>query len=194
MSSRDQIIATGIDMFRRKGYHACSWRKLVEKSGAPWGSVYHYFPQGKEQLGVAVIERAAQLGAARIAQSFERQVSVMEGITAVFRACARLLSEDHYQAGCPIAAVALERGSHSPALTSACKAAFESWRQHLSQALEFRGFAREHASSIALVTFVILEGCFVISRAAGSTEAFEAGLASLCLQLGEQGNSRPVMI
>lgn len=191
MSSRDKIIATGIEMFRREGYHACSWRKLVEKSGAPWGSVYHYFPQGKEQLGIAVIERAAQLGAAGIAHSFEGTVSVMEGLSAMFNTSSRLLKDDNYQAGCPIAAVTLERGSHSQALTSACTAAFEIWRLQLSQALELRGLTSEYADSIALITLVILEGCLVISRASGSIEAFDAGLASLHLQLGKQGNARP---
>ncbi|MDF3832743.1 TetR/AcrR family transcriptional regulator [Cupriavidus basilensis] len=188
------MIATGIEMFRREGYQSCSWRKLVEKSGAPWGSAYHYFPQGKEQLGVAVIERAAQLGAAWIARSFEGQASAAEGITAVLRGSAQLLGHERYQAGCPIAVVILERGSHSPALTAACAAAFESWRRQLAQALEARGFEVERASGIALITLVVLEGCLVLARAAGSTEAFEVGLATLLAQLGEQGQAGPVAV
>lgn len=86
------------------------------------------------------------------------------------RACRRhtdaaRLSEDHYEAGCPIAIVTLERGSHSEVLTAARGAAFESWRRELAQALEDRGFEPKRASEIALSTLVVLEGCLVIGRA-----------------------------
>ncbi|HIE0070014.1 TPA: TetR/AcrR family transcriptional regulator [Pseudomonas aeruginosa] len=182
MSARDQMIATGVEMIRREGYQACSWRRLVEKSGTPWGSAHHYFPQGKEQLGVAVIERAAQSGAAWIAQCFSGQTTAAEGVAAMLRDNARLLCEDHYEAGCPIAIVTLERGSHSPDLTTACAAAFERWRRQLAQALEQRGFEAERASGIALTTLVILQGSLVVARAARSTEAYKVGLAVLLAQ------------
>ncbi|MGY4817601.1 LmrA/YxaF family transcription factor [Pseudomonas chlororaphis subsp. piscium] len=102
------------------------------------------------------------------------------------------LSEDHYVAGCPIAIVTLERRSHSEVLTAACGAAFESWQRELAQALEDRGFKPKRASEIALSTLVVLAGCLVIGRASISTEAFEAGLAMLLIQLGEQGAAPPL--
>jgi len=91
-----------------------------------------------------------------------------------------------------IAIVTLERGSHSADLTAACGAAFDSWRRELAQALEDRGFDPKRASEIALSTLVVLEGCLVIGRASVSTEAFEAGLAMLLIQLGEQGSALPL--
>ncbi|MBP5059204.1 TetR/AcrR family transcriptional regulator [Pseudomonas chlororaphis] len=186
------MIATGVEIFSREGYQACSWRRLVELSGAPWGSAYHYFPKGKEQLGVAVIERAAQQGVAWISQSFAGPITAAEGMTTVLRDSTQRLCEGNYEAGCPIAIVTLERGSHSADLTAACSAAFESWRRELAQALEDRGFEPKRASEIALSTLVVLEGCLVIGRASVSTEAFEAGLAMLLIQLGEQGAALPL--
>ncbi|MDF3834941.1 hypothetical protein P3W85_18535 [Cupriavidus basilensis] len=145
------------------------------------------------KLGLALhIGLAAQLGAAWIAHSFRGQTTAAEGIAAVLRDSARRLSEDNYEAGCPVAIVTLERGSHSPDLTNACAAAFASWRRQLAQALEERGFAPERASGIALTALVVLEGCLVVGRATGSTEAFELGLATLLGQLGEEGEARPL--
>ncbi|MBW8856934.1 MAG: TetR family transcriptional regulator, partial [Bradyrhizobium sp.] len=59
-----------MSLFQREGYAAASWRRLVQESGAPWGSAYHYFPDGKEQVGVAALEWAAQNVAGGIAQCF----------------------------------------------------------------------------------------------------------------------------
>src|SRR4051794_24534964 len=69
-SPREQMILAAMSLFQREGYAAASWRRIVQESGAPWGSAHHYFPKGKEQLGLAALEAASQTVAASMARCF----------------------------------------------------------------------------------------------------------------------------
>ena len=48
---RSNILNAAVTLFRRRGYAATGLADILQLSGAPKGSLYHYFPQGKEQLG-----------------------------------------------------------------------------------------------------------------------------------------------
>lgn len=186
------MIATGVEMFRREGYQASSWRRLVEQSNTPWGSAYHYFPGGKEQLGIAVIERAAALGLQWIQKQMSGSASAAEGIAGLLSDSACRLKEDAYEAGCPIAIVTLERGSHSPALTKACNEAFQSWQNQIAYSLKRRGLDAKRSEQIALAVLAMIEGSLVIGRAVRSTEVFDAGLITILAALGQDGYRRPI--
>jgi TetR/AcrR family transcriptional regulator, lmrAB and yxaGH operons repressor len=48
--TRDQIIQTTCTLLESQGYHATGLNQILKESGAPKGSLYYYFPQGKEEL------------------------------------------------------------------------------------------------------------------------------------------------
>jgi AcrR family transcriptional regulator len=52
------MVDSAIELFRQHGYKGTGLRDVVAHSGAPWGSLHHYFPGGKEQLGVEALELA----------------------------------------------------------------------------------------------------------------------------------------
>ncbi len=58
-ATRDRIIVASNELFRRYGYNGTSLSQISAASGATTGSIYHFFPGGKEDLGVAVIETTA---------------------------------------------------------------------------------------------------------------------------------------
>ncbi len=150
MTPRDRMITTAIDLFQRQGYQATSWRKLVEASGAPWGSAHHYFPGGKEQLGVEAVEEAGRRGEGTITRCFVESVTVEDAVQELFAMTGAQFAARDFQVGCPIAVVTLEMAPHSAALTKACEAVFESWRKRLIFELSARGYAAGRAEEIAL--------------------------------------------
>ena len=44
------------DLFRRQGYAGTGLNDIVELSGAPKGSLYHYFPDGKASIAEAAVD------------------------------------------------------------------------------------------------------------------------------------------
>ena len=62
---REPITDAAVRLFRRKGYAATGLNEIVEVSGAPKGSLYHYFPEGKASIAVAAVEEAGRRVAKR---------------------------------------------------------------------------------------------------------------------------------
>jgi TetR/AcrR family transcriptional regulator, lmrAB and yxaGH operons repressor len=169
-SPREQMIFAAMSLFQREGYAAASWRRLVQESGAPWGSAYHYFPNGKEQLGVAAIECAARNFAALVARCFPEGGRAADGIHKLFAGTGAQLAKSGFMAGCPISTVALETVPQSRALSQACKEAFELWQQTLADGLKRGGVAPESADALALTTLAAFEGALIQARVAQSHE------------------------
>ena len=58
ISTKDRILDTTAEHFRRYGYTGTGMKQIVAEAKAPFGSIYHFFPGGKEQLGREVILRS----------------------------------------------------------------------------------------------------------------------------------------
>lgn len=164
------MILAAMELFQREGYTATSWRKLVQESGAPWGSAHHYFPDGKEQLGLAAIEMAAQRVAGLFDRCFSPDQTAADGVQRLFEVSAEKLERSGYCEGCPVATVALETMSSSPALAAACRSAFVSWQIAIETGLLRCGVAESRAGDLSATLLSLFEGGLVVSRVTGSPE------------------------
>jgi TetR/AcrR family transcriptional repressor of lmrAB and yxaGH operons len=173
------MIATAVTLFRRDGYSATSWRRLVEEAGTPWGSAYHHFPGGKEQLGVAAVTSAAELVGKTIRRAFERTESAEEAVAWWFGKAAEALANSGYRDGCPVATIALETAHGSPALAEACRTAFTGWHGLLAGLLT----ERDHADELAVAIVNNLEGALVLSRVHRSAQPLETAARHVALLL-----------
>jgi AcrR family transcriptional regulator len=147
-------------------------------ASAPFGSLYHFFPGGKEQLGEEVIRSSGAL----YLQLFETiALQAPDAITAVgdfFSGAAETLRETDYADACPIATVALEVASTNEPLRRATADVFETWIDAAAAYFAAGGIAADTAQALAVSILSLLEGAFVFSRAMRSTEPLEAAGAS----------------
>src|SRR5437667_4333121 len=60
-ATRERIVAKSAALFRRQGYTGTGVKQIVAEASAPFGSLYHFFPGGKEQLGDEVIRWSGQM-------------------------------------------------------------------------------------------------------------------------------------
>jgi TetR/AcrR family transcriptional regulator, lmrAB and yxaGH operons repressor len=169
-STRQRMIETAVHLFRRQGYHATSWRTLVETAGTPWGSAYHHFPGGKEQLGVAAIEMGSDLVVAQMERIFAETRSAAGAVRAWCRTSAERLADSDYTEGCPVATVALESTSDSEAITVASRKAFERWRGVIRDHLIGVGVRRKRAAELATLVLANVEGGLLLARVSRSKE------------------------
>lgn len=59
---REEIIDKLGEVFRRHGYDGASLKLLSDSTGLGRSSLYHYFPNGKEDMAAAVLDSAEQWG------------------------------------------------------------------------------------------------------------------------------------
>ncbi|MGH3184695.1 MAG: TetR/AcrR family transcriptional regulator [Acidimicrobiales bacterium] len=162
--TRERILDAGAQLFRRQGYEGTSLKEIVAEGEAPWGSLYHFFPGGKEEVGVMALRRSGERYRRLIELVFERAVDPAQALRQFFDLSARALQASDYADGCPIATVALESANTTEALRAVCAQAFASWLSTLADALRRAGIEPVAADRLALFGLSTFEGAIALSR------------------------------
>ncbi len=177
-STRERILETTAEQFRRYGYTGTGMKQIVAGANAPFGSIYHFFPGGKEQLGEETIRRSGEMYYSIFEAIFAQAPDPVTAIRDFFMGAALVLSETDYADACPIATVALEVASTSEPLRQATADVFESWVTGAAGHFTEAGIGPGRSRELAIEFIALLEGAFVLSRAARSTEPLEVAGAN----------------
>ncbi len=160
--TRERILYATAELFRRQGYSGTGLKQIVAEAQAPFGSLYHHFPGGKQQLADEVIRGGGSFFQALATATYDEQSTPEESIRAVFNAAAETLRSTDFQDACPIATIALEVASTNDDLRRATAEVFEQWTVALGDRLRDRNHA--------LAVISALEGAFILCRAQRSAE------------------------
>lgn len=171
---RDRMIVSATLLMRERGVEATSLRDVIDRSGAPRGSIYHHFPGGKAELIEAATRYAGEFTAAglvaALADGDPRRAVRMFTDTWV-----ELLGDSDFGEGCPIVAATLE----GPATARRAAAdAFDAWESQIARSLVPHA-GPERAASIATLVIAAIEGAVVLARAQRSTAPVERVAAEL---------------
>lgn len=180
--TRERILDATAELFRRHGYTGTGLKQIVASAGAPFGSVYHHFPGGKEQLGAEVVLRSGRMYFELFEWIFDAEPDPLDAVRGFFAGAGETLRVTDYADACPIGTVALEVASTNEPLRLATAEVFEDWVTR--GAARFVGFGLGEAEARALIIqfIALLEGAFMLSRAAKSLEAMDrAGEAAVAL-------------
>jgi AcrR family transcriptional regulator len=179
MTSKDRILDASAELFRRQGYTGTGVKQIVATANAPFGSLYHFFPGGKEQLGAEVIRWSGEIYLQLIDAVFDPAPDVATAVQDFFAGAAATLRETDFADACPIATVALEVASTSEPLREATAEVFESWIAATTGRFTQAGIPDTRARELAVTLLAMLEGAFILSRATRSTKPVEiAGVAA----------------
>ena len=181
-STKERILDSTAELFRRQGYAGTGMKQIAADASAPFGSVYHFFPGGKEELGAEVIRTSGRLYMQLFVAVIGENPQTIEAIGAFFAGAAQTLRETDYADACPIATVALEVASTNETLREATADVFDEWVAGATEYFVFAGIARPRARELAFSMLSLLEGAFIFCRAMRSTEPMAvAGEAAVSL-------------
>jgi AcrR family transcriptional regulator len=154
------MIVSAALLLREKGLTGTSFGDVIDHSGAPRGSIYHHFPNGKAQL----VEEAVRYAGSYVAESIESEDPV-EALRSFTKAWRKTLERSDFRAGCPVVAVAVEAHHEAPELATAAAGAFAQWQAALTSLLAGAGVEPERARRLATASVAAIEGAVVICRA-----------------------------
>jgi AcrR family transcriptional regulator len=172
---KQRMIEETFSLLATKGLQGASFSEILQASGAPRGSLYHHFPDGKEQLVLAALDTA---GARALGFLDALAGRPGETVALAFLGLWRsILERSAFSAGCAVLAVTV--AADSPALLEAAAAVFRVWREKLAELLAEGGIPKAQAPAIAALLISASEGAVALSRAERSFAPFDLTAAQL---------------
>lgn len=163
-STRDQIIQTTSELLENQGFHATGMNEIVKESGAPKGSIYYYFPDGKEGITAEAVKFAGRMVSDRINIHLEKFDDPADSIRSFIETIAHFVEESGFKSGGPLTIVSSETATTNEKLNLVCREAYGMVRTAFQNKLIASGFSEEKAENLAWVIVSAIEGGVILSR------------------------------
>jgi AcrR family transcriptional regulator len=150
-------------LIRERGARATAISDVLEHSGAPRGSAYHYFPGGRTQLLCEAVDYAGEYVSALIVGA-DDGLQLLDTLIGQYR---RQLLDSDYRAGCPIVAVSVEAGEQHDAernVIERAAAVFDRWSDLIAARFIADGIPPQRSRELAILATTSLEGAIVLAR------------------------------
>jgi len=171
--SRAALIDTAALLFRRQGYAATGVNQILETADVKAGSLYHHFPDGKQELAAAVVESAGG-EIERLLRRFLDSASPVGDIVNGWIDLLIVQLASDGRDGCPIEPIATESVNASQQVRDASARAFAGWTGAVAERLRIDAWPEREAEQTALAVIALIEGALILSRIAGDDAALEA--------------------
>jgi TetR/AcrR family transcriptional repressor of lmrAB and yxaGH operons len=162
--SKDRIEAAATRILARDGYKGMGMKAISDAAALPYGSIYHHFPGGKEEIAVAAITVTGR-SIAELLDGLLTDGVTDRAIRTMFGFMADRLARSGWVEGCPIGTPTLDGSSESEAVRVACEAALTMMIDAVTAALVRDGYKRAAARSLATTIVATYEGATLLARA-----------------------------
>ncbi len=175
VAERADTLPALAEVFREHGYGAASLSLISEATGLGKGSLYHFFPGGKQEMASAVLAEIDNWFAANVFTGLEATGEPTQAITSMFDAV-----DQYFHSGARICLVgALALGDGRDLFQTQVQGYFARWVAALAGALTRSGRDRRQATGLAEDTVAGIQGAIVLARALDDPSAFGRGIAKL---------------
>lgn len=161
LSPKEKLILTASLLFRKQGYHATGLNQILKESGVPKGSLYHYFPDGKESLAIEAIRHAKD----SLHRLIERRLALYDdpltAISVFIDETADEIFNQELIIPSSVSLLALETASLSEPLRAACDSCFRDWESLYARKLVSGGMPEVEAEKLGALIELMIEGALI---------------------------------
>jgi len=162
--NREKFLQTASQLMEKQGYCGTGLNEILQKSGAPKGSLYYYFPDGKEQIASEVALRAGNIISGRIQEHTRDRLDIEQAIHDFLYTVARRMEETEFHTGSTITMVAMESVTQSERINLACREAYGMIIDAFKEVIMNSGMEEAKAAGIAEMIVAAVEGGIMLSR------------------------------
>jgi AcrR family transcriptional regulator len=177
--TKTRIVTKSGELFRRNGYVGTGLKQIATEAAAPFGSIYHFFPGGKQELAAEVIRTSGRIYQDLVMGLLDQAADPVQAMEHGFAAAAQLLMDTDFADACPIATIALEVASTNEALRRVTAEVFDGWTAAGTERFERWGYPADAARRLTIAFISTLEGAFVLARTQRSTEPLRVAAATM---------------
>jgi AcrR family transcriptional regulator len=175
VAEKADVIAPLAEVFREHGYEGASLALIGKATGLGKGSLYHFFPNGKEEMVRAVLDE--------IGQWFEDAVySPLRNESDANRAIGAMLAstDQYFRSGRRVCLVgALAVANTRDLFAQAIRGYFIAWVDALQSALIRQGRETGQSRMLAEEAVLAIQGAIVLSRAMDDPTVFQRAIDQL---------------
>jgi len=163
-SPRERVVQAASRLLRTRGYTGTSLRDIVKAAGAPWGSLQHYFPGGKDQIVVEAMTAGTSQVDRMIDEAFRRGRGAEAAVRWFFVHSAEEMEKRDFEAGCPVALVALDRAGGEDEIARLSRTSLNGWIERFATYLREDGIESRAARRLGAAIINQYEGALLLSR------------------------------
>jgi TetR/AcrR family transcriptional repressor of lmrAB and yxaGH operons len=161
---RDKIVRAAAKLLRERGYAATGLADIIALSGSPKGSLYHYFPGGKDQIAIEALQYAGDLVFKTLSELVDGAPTPGEAVRRYGTLLAKWMRQSSFRDGCPITTTLLETAPEKSALADVGRNLFEAWASVFGARLERAGVDPVRAHELGIYGICALEGALMLAR------------------------------
>jgi AcrR family transcriptional regulator len=180
--TRARIRHAAARLFARRGYAGTGLKQVATDASAPFGSIYHFFPGGKDALAEDMIRTTGPQFMALVLGLLEEHDDPVDAVVHAFDSAARDLVASGYADGCPVATMALDVVDTNETLRGAAADVFAEWIDG-GTAWFSRYVSPDRARDLASAMVMLVEGAFLLGRTSRDPEPLRAAGRSMATLL-----------
>lgn len=169
-NTKDIFIDTASSLFANQGYHATGISEILKKSNAPKGSLYYYFPQGKEQLAQEALQKTAEKISTEILDVLAKASTPLEGLQQHLIYIAQKIEKDLFQPNVSISLIALETFSSNEIIRLECERTFQQIQNIYKNSFLKMDLHEKYANFLAMTMVMLTEGAVTLSLTKKNTQ------------------------
>ncbi|MCQ6279323.1 TetR/AcrR family transcriptional regulator [Bacillus sp. EB600] len=170
MDTKSMIIDNATTLFQKKGYKGVGLNEILKVCKITKGSLYHHFPNGKEELLIACLRLMNETIKTKMAGIFHKYPSTQTATVATIELMLDDFERDGMITGYTFSSIVYEMASLSEPVRNACADSFSKIQMIVSNKLVEDGFSKESADSIALMVTASIEGGILLCLAQKSSD------------------------
>ncbi len=174
-SERADALPMLAEVFREYGFEGASLSVISERTGLGKGSLYHFFPGGKDEMAAAVLEQIDGWFETNLFRPLRTEPDAAAAIRGMFRT-----ADEYFRSGgrvCLVGAFAVDRTRDR--FAARINAYFTAWRDALAEALRRAGKDKATAKDQAEEIVAGIQGALIAGRALDDSGVFKRTLARL---------------
>ncbi|GJM83314.1 putative HTH-type transcriptional regulator YxaF [Paenibacillus sp. HMSSN-139] len=160
--TRQLLIETTAKLLQNQGYNATGLNQITQLSGAPKGSLYYHFPEGKEQLACEAVTYTKNVTLASLRAVLDSTKDAVGAVQALLLLIADNYDREDAELGVPIGIVAHETARSNENIRQACCGVYNAWMAEFEKKFIASGYSAEESADLALIINGIVEGSIIM--------------------------------
>lgn len=180
LGQRSEIIPALAEIFRERGFAGASLSEITQVTGLGKGSLYHFFPAGKDEMGKAVLDEVDGWFRMNVFEPLQQHPDPIAGMDHMFEAV-----DSFFKSGrrtCLVGSFALD--DTRDRFAAEVQSYFAAWIKALALALKRSGFDTRRARETAEDVVGGIQGALVLARSQDDPKIFTRAIRRLKLRTG----------